>query len=148
MHPCATACVSVALAVVAGYLPAALALAEDKPVVETFQHDVCDVAAIFSHLSGTATNGTEHSSPTAEPYRTFVLETARRNGFEEPRVIGGAMNGHAAFVYFYNSSRQGRYTFAMFVADYHNWFGIAYGGRFCHLIDDELTLPVVRRGPR
>jgi hypothetical protein len=147
MHP-ATAWVSVTLAVVAGCLPAALALAEDKPVVETFQHDVCDVAAIFSRLSGTATNGTEHSSPTADPYRAFALETARRNGFDDPRVIGGAMNGRAAFVYFYDSSRRGPFTFAMFVADYHNWFGIAYGGRFCHLIDDELTLPLVRRGPR
>ncbi len=40
----------------------------------------------------------------------------------------------------------GPYTFAMFVADYRNWFGIAYGGGFCHLIDDELTVPLVRRG--
>jgi hypothetical protein len=136
------------LAVVAAFLSTDRAVAEDKPA-EKFQHDVCDIAAIFSRLSGTATNGTEHFSPTTtDPYRAFVLETAQRNGFEEPRVIGGAMNGRAAFVYFYDSSRQGPYTFAMFVVDYHNWFGIAYGGRFCYLIDDELTLPAVRRGPR
>ena len=77
-------------------------------------------------------------------HRDSVLEMARRNGFAEPRVIGGAMNGRAAFLYFYDSSRQGSYTFAMFVADYHNWFGIAYGGRFCHLIDDRTTLPPSR----
>jgi hypothetical protein len=122
--------------------------AEDKSGAEAFQHNVCDVAAIFSRLSGRATNGTQHISPTDGSYRTFALDMARRNGFEDPRAIGGAMNGRAAFVYFYDSSRMGPYTFAMFVADYHNWFGIVYGGRFCHLIDDELTLPVVRRGPR
>ena len=122
------------------------ARAEDKPVAETFQHDVCDVAAIFSRLSGTAVNGTQHRSPTEDPYRVFALDMARRNGFEDPRAIGGAMNGRAAFIYFYDSGRTGLYTFAMFVADHHNWFGIAYGGRFCHLIDDELTLPLVRRG--
>ena len=124
------------------------ARAGDKPVAETFQHEVCDVAAIFSRLSGTATNGTRHISPTDDAYRNFALDMARRNGFEDPRAIGGAMNGRAAFVYFYDLSRMGLYTFAMFVADYHNWFGIAYGGRFCHLVDDELTLPFVRRGPR
>jgi hypothetical protein len=149
MRQSTTLRICMTLAVIVAFLWTDRAGAKDKPATETFQHDVCDVAAIFSRLSGTATNGTELFSPTTtEPYRTFVLETARRNGFEEPRVIGGAMDGRAAFVYFYDSSRQGPYTFAMFVADYHNWLGIAYGGRFCHLIDDELTLPAIRRGPR
>ncbi len=37
------------------------------------------------------------------------------------------MNGRALFLYFYDPNRRGPYTFALFVADYHNRFGIAYG---------------------
>jgi hypothetical protein len=50
--------------------------------------------------------------------------------FDDPRAIGSAMNGRRAFVHFIDSSRMGQYAFAMFVADYHNCFGIAYRGRF------------------
>jgi hypothetical protein len=110
------------------------AQAEDRPIAETFQHDVCDVAAIFSRLSGTAPSDAQHISPTEGPYRAFALDLGRQNGFEDPRAIGGAMNGRALFLYFYDPIRRGTYTFAVFVADYHNRFGIAYGGRFCHLI--------------
>src|ERR1700722_19030200 len=74
------------------------ARAEDKAVGETFQHEVCDVGAIFSRLSGTTASGTQHISPIDNAYRNFALDIARRNGFEDPRVIGGAMNGRAAFV--------------------------------------------------
>ncbi len=95
--------------------------AENTPVAETFQHEVCDVAAIFWRLSGTATSGTQHISPTDGPYRIFALDIARRNGFEDPRAIGGAMNGRALFLYFRDPNRRGPYTFA------YSWLTITTG---------------------
>jgi hypothetical protein len=49
---------------------------EDRRVAETFQRHACDLAAILSRLSGSATNGSQYFSPSNEPYRNFALDMA------------------------------------------------------------------------
>jgi hypothetical protein len=51
----ATSSAPIFVAVFDALAPPLPAQADDKLVAETFQNEVCDVAAIFSRLSGTAT---------------------------------------------------------------------------------------------